>query len=120
MAMAGNESPIFARSYDLLRWLIPLTLKFPRQQRFVLAAALQQSALRLHERLIAARHSERGLLLAALTQVDVELDTLRHYLRLCHDLELLTTSQYEHAATGIAEIGRLLGGWRKGVALPAK
>ena len=29
--MPGAESPIFARSYDLLRWLIPLTLKFPRQ-----------------------------------------------------------------------------------------
>lgn len=116
MAMAGAESPIFVRSYELLRWLIPLTLKFPRQQRFVLAAAIQQSALRLHERLIVARHSERDALPAALAQVDVELDTLRHYLRLCHDLDLLTTGQFEHAAMGVAEIGRLLGGWRKSVA----
>jgi hypothetical protein len=45
--MPGTESPIFARSYALLRWLIPLTIKFPREQRFVLAAAFQQSALQV-------------------------------------------------------------------------
>ena len=24
-----KESPIFTRTYDLLRWLLPLTTKFP-------------------------------------------------------------------------------------------
>lgn len=33
-----KESPIFTRTYDLVRWLIPVTIKFPRQHRFVLAA----------------------------------------------------------------------------------
>jgi len=108
------ESPIFARTYDLLRWLIPLTLKFPRQQRFVLAATLQQSALRLHERLIeAAHHSDRAALDNSLAHADIELDKTRHYLRLSRDLDLITFGQYEHAATLLAEIGRLLGGWRK-------
>ncbi len=131
--MAATESPIFARSYDLLRWLIPLTIKFPRQQRFVLAEATQQCALRLHERLIEASHAasatrrsqpareNSGLAeepphsnpLTALTQADIELDKLRHYLRLCHDLDLILIGQYEHGATQLAEIGRLLGGWRK-------
>jgi four helix bundle protein len=111
-----NESPIFARTYDLLRWLIPLTIKFPRQQRFVLAAELQGCALRLHERLIEAAHGEDTVRLAALATADVELDKLRHYLRLSHDLELITTGQYEHASERLAEIGRLLGGWRKAAA----
>ena len=130
--MAGTESPIFTRCYDLLRWLIPLTVKFPRQQRFVLAEATQQCALRLHERLIEAAHTsapvrnQRGAApdaasgdpalasrLTALTQADIELDKLRHYLRLCHDLELINAGQYEHGATQVAEIGRLLGGWQK-------
>lgn len=111
--MPGAESPIFARSYDLLRWLIPLTLTFPRQQRFVLAGAVQQSALRLHERLIEAVHAEGQDAVAALGHASVELDKLRHHLRLCSDLGLITPTQYEHAATRLAEIGRLLGGWRK-------
>ena len=40
-----KESPIFTRTYDLLQWLIPVTVKFPRQQRFVLASAIQKRRL---------------------------------------------------------------------------
>ena len=111
--MSGAESPIFARSYDLLRWLLPLTVKFPRQQRFVLASALQQSALRLHERLIEAAHAAKAKAPEALERVDTELDKLRHYLRLCHDLGLVTEGQYEYASRSLAEVGRLLGGWQR-------
>jgi hypothetical protein len=110
------ESPIFTRSYALIEWLIPLSVKFPRQQRFVLAAALQRTALRLHEQLIEAVHADAGPPLVALTHAAVELDKLRHYLRLCHGLDLITSAQYEHAAGRCAEIGRLLGGWRKSLA----
>ena len=49
-----NESPIFARTHDLLLWLIPRTLRFPREQRFVLARRLQDRALDLQEALLAA------------------------------------------------------------------
>lgn len=111
--MPGAESPIFARAYDLLIWLIPLTLKFPRQQRFVVAEATQRAALGLHERLIEAAHASPAALPEALARADIELDKVRHYLRLSHDLDLITTGQYEHAATKLVEIGRLLGGWRR-------
>jgi hypothetical protein len=40
-----QESPIFTRTHDLICWLIPLTVKFPRSQRFVVAGRLQQRAL---------------------------------------------------------------------------
>jgi hypothetical protein len=114
--MPGSESPIFARTYDLLRWLLPLTVKFPRNHRFVLAGAVQRTVLGLHERLIEAAHGDERQVLALLAGVDVELDKLRHYLRLCHDLLLISDGQYEHAATRMEEIGRLLGGWSRAVA----
>ncbi len=49
-----KESPIFARTHDLLLWLIPQTLKFPRSQRFVLAKRVQDTALDFHEHLLEA------------------------------------------------------------------
>jgi hypothetical protein len=106
-----KESPIFTRTYDLLRWLLPATVKFPRQHRFVLAEAVQRTALQLQEDLLEAAYSKRPQ--ASLQQADVTLAKLRLYLRLCHDLELLKLSQYEHVAGLVDEIGRLLGGWRK-------
>ena len=61
-----------------------MTVKFPRQQRFVLATAIQQSVLRLQERLIeAVRLPDKE---QALYAADVELDKLRVYLRLSCDL----------------------------------
>ena len=109
-----KESPIFTRTYDLLRWLIPMTVKFPRQQRFVLAGAVQRTALLFHERLIEAAMAAEPLPL--LRQADVELTKLRFYLRLCRDLQLMSIGQYQHAAQMVNEVGRLLGGWIKPLA----
>jgi hypothetical protein len=108
-----KQSPIFTRTYDLLRWLIPQTIKFPRQQRFVLAEAVQRTALRFQEELIEAAYAETPL--PALRRADITLVKLRTYLRLCRDLELLAFNQYEHGARRVDEIGRLLGGWIKKV-----
>ena len=106
-----EQSPIFARTYDLVKWLIPVTIKFPRHQRFVLATAMQQAALGLQERLIEAVR----LLNSAdtLRAADVELDKLRFYLRLSHDLGYISLGQQRHAGQMLAEIGRLLGSWQK-------
>ena len=70
-----RESPIFVRTYDLLRWLIPITIKFPRQQRFVLAEAVQQAAFTLHEQFVEAAYASQPL--PILRQADVTLTRLR-------------------------------------------
>jgi hypothetical protein len=97
-------------------WLIPRTTKFPREQRFVLARAVQETALSLHETLIEAAMVDKGARPAALAAADVELTKLRFYVRLCKDLELIQMNQYQHVAEMLAEIGRLLGGWQKSLA----
>lgn len=108
-----KQSPIFTRTYDLVRWLLPVTVKFPRQQRFVLAEAVQRTVLRFQEQIIEAAHTDAPH--PVLKQADVTLTTLRMYLRLCRDLELLAFGQYEHVARMVNEVGRLLGGWMKSV-----
>jgi len=106
-----KESPIFAKTYDLLRWLIPVTVKFPREHRFVLAAAVQATTLQFQERLIeAARAAEPR---RKLEEADTDLTKLRFYLRLCRDLELISLGQYGHVARLVSEVGQLLGGWLK-------
>ena len=41
------------------------------------------------------------------------LGKVRIYLRLAHRLQWINMKQYEHAGRMVAELGRLLGGWRK-------
>jgi hypothetical protein len=106
-----NQSPIFSKTYDFVVWLIPLTIKFPRQQRFVMAGALQHEALHFQKLLIDAAHARQPR--EALIAADAELDKLRTHLRMSRDLHLISMGQYEHAARMLAEVGRLLGGWQK-------
>ena len=110
-----KESPIFVRTYDMLRWLIPASIKFPRQQRFVLAEALQETALKFQEQLIEASMDANPR--DVLQKADVSLTKLRFYLRLCRDLQYLQLGQYEHVSRMVSEIGRLLGGWMKSVTI---
>lgn len=108
-----KQSPIFSKTYDLVAWLLPLTLKFPRQQRFVMASVLQREALRFQELLIETVHHPRPL--AMLNAADAELDKLRTHLRMSLDLKLISPGQYAHAAEMTTEIGRILGGWKGAV-----
>ena len=48
------QSPIFVKTYDFLLWLIPLTLKFPKSQRFLLAERLSKMALDFYDLILAA------------------------------------------------------------------
>ncbi len=104
-----KQSPIFARTYDFVAWLIPLTIKFPRSQRFVMAATLQREAIHFQELLIEASHQKEKneLLLSA----DAELDKVRTHVRMSLEMGLIQSGQYEHAARLMTEIGKLLGGW---------
>ena len=108
-----KESPIFSKTYDLLLWLIPLTVKFPRSHRFVLAEAIQRTALQFQEQLIEAGLENNRQ--EVLRHADITLAKLRFYIRLSLDLKLISLGQYEHAAAMVAEIGRLLGGWQKSI-----
>jgi hypothetical protein len=108
-----KESPIFSRTYDLLLWLLPQATRFPRVHRFGLGERVVRLALDLQETLIAAGLQSGAGRLALLMQADTQLAQLRHLMRLCKDLEMLSLRQYEHAAGMLVEIGSLLGSWQK-------
>lgn len=108
-----NQSPIFSKTYDLVAWLIPLTIKFPRSQRFVMAATLQREVIHFQELIIEAVHQKDKTRLLA--SADAELDKIRTHMRMCLEMGLIQSGQYEHAARQMTEVGKLLGGWIKTV-----
>lgn len=106
-----RQSPIFIKTYDLMAWLIPRTLAFPKSQRGVLARQVQQQLFGLYELLVDAAGCEDPL--PVLRRADATLTKLRTYLRLSKELRLLSLRQYGHVCRLVAEVGRLLGGWMK-------
>src|SRR5947208_9658019 len=111
------DSPIFARSDELVRWVLQATVRYPCHYRAALGKATQEAALKLQRELIAAarRRDKRTALQAA----DEALHELRVLLRQGQTLNLMTLGQYEHVVRLLDEVGRLLGGWRKALARAA-
>lgn len=112
MARDG-QSPIFAKSYDFILWLLNHTERFPKSERFRLARRMEDSVFAFYETLLRStrtRHPQPLLL-----EADIELDRLRLYVRLSHARGLFRDNQYRFAAEQLTEIGKLLGGWLKSV-----
>ena len=106
------QSPLFVKTYDFLLWLIPLTLKFPKSQRFLLAERLSGMALDFYDCILEAvmepKRQEQHL-----DAADKLLTKMRLYVRLSHDLGCISPGQLEHAARRMDELGRLIGGWKR-------
>lgn len=111
--MAAKEMPIFVRCFEFLSWLVPVSNHFPRNHRFTFTQRLLNAAFDLSESLQQANNQRGAARRDCLKQADLYLDKVRFYLRLAVRWRWLSTGQYEHAANMVAEIGRLLGGWKK-------
>lgn len=70
-------------------------------------------AMRVHDALIAARHASAEQRLSAIERADVALDQLRQYALLACEWHWWSEAQYEHFSRLSAELGRLIGGWRR-------
>jgi hypothetical protein len=108
---ARRHGPALEKAYQFVLWLIPTLEKFPRGQRFLLGDRIENTALDVLERLIEATYTRdaRSILL----HVNLQLEKLRHLVRLAKDLHYLDLRRYEFAARATDEIGRLVGGWIK-------
>lgn len=104
---------IMTRTFELLNWLLPKLASFPRNFRFSLSQRIAERTLDLNEALILAQSTRGGSRGRALQLADSHLQSLRIYMRLIHRWHWLNDGQYHHVSELLAEIGRLLGGWRK-------
>ena len=85
--------------------------QFPKHERYVLASEIRTCMYRILGICVEANH--RYYKKTTLTELDIELDKLRSYLRLSAnpDLKYLSVDKYGRWSSLVDEIGRLLGSW---------
>ncbi len=112
-----KESPnIIQLQYDLLRYMIPQLAKFPRSQKFVLADRIQNALTDTLQTFIRAYYLPRGeAKCEALRQGNIELEIIRHLVRLAKDLHCLDHRRYEFVQQQLQEIGTQAGAWLKSI-----
>ncbi len=106
-----NDLPIIQKTYDLIKWYVPLLNRLPRDHKFALGDRIVAGLYELLEGLILARYSRERV--KRLIVLNGRLDVLRHQSRLLLDFALISPERYHHAAKLINEIGIELGGWLK-------
>ncbi|MEO8084687.1 MAG: diversity-generating retroelement protein Avd, partial [Ardenticatenales bacterium] len=109
----ADEMVILSRMFDLLTWLVPRADTFPKSHRFLVTQRLLGAALDVQEALFDANARSGAARMRYLDAADAHLDKLRLYLRLAHAWQWLTGGQYRHVSVMVAEVGRLLGGWKR-------
>ena len=109
-----EELKIQQRAYDMIQYGYICLRRFPKTERHTLAAEIKGHMFQvLRLILVANRRRDKR---AVLTELDVELELLRLYVRLAHDVVDYTafpTRSYEHWSKMLSEIGKMLGGWLK-------
>ncbi|EGJ33170.1 MULTISPECIES: diversity-generating retroelement protein Avd [Moorena] len=106
-----SDLPIIQRTYELIKWYVPILNRLPRDHKFILGDRIISGLYDLLDNLIVARYAQEKLTI--LKNLNSRLDILRHQTRLLLDFKLIKTERYEYASKLLNEIGKELGGWIK-------
>ena len=106
----SQELPIIQKTYDLIKWMVPILDNLPRNHRFTLGHRITEELYNLLDNLISARYAKSGRL-PLLQGLNTRLQVLRYQCRLLLDFDLVSMKRYEFMHRQINEIGQDLGGW---------
>ena len=106
-----NELPIIQKTYDLIKWYVPILNRLPRTHKFALGDRIISGLYDILEGLILARYAQEKL--AQLENLNGKIDILRHQTRLLREFDLMSTERYEYVVKLVNDIGSELGGWIK-------
>lgn len=107
-----QELPIIQKTYDLIKWYIPILNRLPKAHRFTLGERIINNLYDLLEKLIQARYAKSDKL-NRLQSLNTQLDILRYQTRLLYDFQLISTQRYKYINQQLNGIGIELGGWIK-------
>ena len=107
-----KELPIIQKTYDLVKWYIPILNRLPRNHRFALGERIVNNLYDLLEGLIQARYAKKDKL-TRLQALNTRLDILRYQTRLLFDFQLISTQRYQYINQQLNDVGIELGGWIK-------
>lgn len=115
-----EEFKIKEKIYDMILYGNPALLQFPKSEKFVLASNIRESMYKMFQ--LAVTIEKKYYKKTTLQELDIELDILRHLIRLAADKKLypnqkpcLPFKKYEYWARLLDEIGKMIGGYMKAV-----
>ena len=91
-----SELPIIQRSFDLIKWYVPILNNLPRDHKHLLGNRIITGMYELLEALIIAQYEHDKL--ARLQSLNSKLDILRYQTRLLFEFKLLPIQRLDYAS----------------------
>lgn len=99
-------------SYSL--WLHSL-IDFPKIYRYTLGGKIESHFLSLLENIFIATYLSKEKKSSQLSLAILKLDNLKFFLQLAWENKCLPNAKYSTLSEQLDEVGRMLGGWKKGL-----
>ena len=106
-----SELSIIQKTYDLIKWYIPILNRFPKTFKFQLGDRTTTRLYDFLETLLSVQYKSDKL--NDLIQLNQSLVVLRYQARLLLDFEIIDLKRYENIILKLNDIGTDLGGWIK-------
>lgn len=87
----------------------------PKSERFGLGQKIDQIFITLLETLHRASFTSGTAKISLLGEALLAIDSLRFFIQLCWELKLIPTAQFSAIGQEVEAIGKMVGGWRKGL-----
>lgn len=88
---------------------------FPKVERFGIGQKIEQTFLDILEFSFASAYLAPEQKIISLGKTISKLDILKFFMQLAWESKLIQTEKYADLSQRLEEIGRMLGGWRKGL-----
>lgn len=98
---------------DLIEYSYGMIRKFPKSEKFTLAAHIKESMFDTLKYILRANkiYGNNGRRLDMLNMVDAEIQLQKVFVRISHSNKYISSKNYMEWSRRLDEIGKILGGW---------
>jgi|SRR3989344_2933615 len=106
-----GEMPIIIKIRELYKLFYKYLILFPKKDKYTLGAKCENYILATLELLLAAGNAPKSDKLGLIRQASIKFDTLKFFIRVSRELDVLDFKKYLELQKRLQEIGLMLGGW---------
>jgi len=106
---------VILKEKEAYKYWLPLYRNFPKTERFSLGQKISQLIIEVLELTFTASYLPPDQKILLLGKTISRLDVLKFFLQLAWESKLISLDKYAELSKKFEEIGRMLGGWKKGL-----
>ncbi len=112
---APPQPIVISKEKEAYQYWQALHRNFPRTERFSLGQKISQTFIEILELTFIASYLSPEQKIVLLAKASSRLDILKFFIQLAWESKLIPTEKYAEFSKKLEEIGRMIGGWRKGL-----